>query len=102
MRRAFIDIETSALPDELLERVKPEFAAPSNIKDPVKIAAAIADKAIEWKERAALKAVTGKIVAYSFARDHEPTNFLCYDNESQLILALCQDNEVSLGTGATI
>lgn len=55
------DIETVPLSDKLLSRVEPVFEAPSNYKDPEKIAAAIAEKRAAWKERAALSPVTGRV-----------------------------------------
>jgi predicted PolB exonuclease-like 3'-5' exonuclease len=41
----------------------PEFEAPTNYKDPSKVEAAIAEKRAAWMERAALSAVTGRILA---------------------------------------
>jgi DNA polymerase elongation subunit (family B) len=57
------DIETGALPEAELLTVMPEFEAPTNYKDPSKVEAAIAEKRAAWMERAALSAVTGRILA---------------------------------------
>lgn len=56
-----IDIETIARPRAELEAIMPAFEAPGNIKDPVKIEAAIAAKREKWIADAALDATTGSI-----------------------------------------
>lgn len=55
------DIETIPLSDAQLSLVEPEFTAPGNYKDPDKIASAIAEKRAEWKEKAALSPITGRV-----------------------------------------
>jgi hypothetical protein len=73
MKRLFWDVETEALPEADLAKLMPEFTAGANLKDPAKIAAAIADKKQDWLDGAALKAITGKIVAVTAAADdNEP------------------------------
>lgn len=59
----FFDIETGPLPDEELALVEPEFVANRTLKDPVKITADLAEKRANWKERAALSPVTGRVLA---------------------------------------
>lgn len=71
MKKIYWDLETEGLPLADLERVMPEFDAPRNIKDPVKIKDAILEKKLEWIDKAALKAITGKIVAFTYAVDNE-------------------------------
>ena len=45
----FFDIETGPSNDTaLMERLRPDFAAPSNWKDPVKIDKYVAEKEEEW------------------------------------------------------
>lgn len=56
-----VDIETLARPRAELEAIMPVFEAPGNIKDPVKIEAAIAAKREKWIADAALDATTGSI-----------------------------------------
>lgn len=63
------DIETSALPPEKLDLVKPEFKAPSNYKDADKIAANIAEQEASWREKAALDATTGQILCIGMSID---------------------------------
>jgi predicted PolB exonuclease-like 3'-5' exonuclease len=76
MNRIFYDLETEGLPEADLAKLMPEFAAGANLKDPAKIVAAIADKKQDWLDGAALKAITGKIVAVTIAWDDtEPTMF---------------------------
>jgi len=57
------DIETGPLPTAELEDRIPKFEAPANYKDEQKIAAYITQKRLDWIERAALDATTGKILA---------------------------------------
>lgn len=63
MRVSYFDIETAPLPDDQLEKVKPLFSAPANYKDPYAIGANIQEQETKWKERAALDATTGKVLA---------------------------------------
>lgn len=56
-----LDVETLARPREELEKIMPEFEPPGNVKDPAKVAAAIAEKREKWIEKAALDATTGTI-----------------------------------------
>jgi len=67
IKNLYFDIETGAAPDA--EKFKPEFEAPGNIKDPVKIAAAIQDKENEWRDRLALSAITGQVLFCGFHDD---------------------------------
>jgi hypothetical protein len=61
MEALIYDIETIPLSDARLDLVEPEHKAPGNLKDPAKIEAAIAEKAAEWRERAALSPLTGRV-----------------------------------------
>ena len=63
MRVTIFDIETGPRPESELVEVLPEFSAPANYKDPSKIAESIAAQRAAWMEKAALSAVTGRIVA---------------------------------------
>lgn len=56
------DIETTALPANKLEAIKPVFQAAKNLRDPAKIAEDIATKSQDWIERAALDATTGRVL----------------------------------------
>lgn len=69
MKKFFWDLETGGLPLDQIEKLMPEFEAAGNIKDPVKIASAIEEKKKDWLDKAALKAITGKIVAVTMAND---------------------------------
>jgi hypothetical protein len=98
MTRLFWDCETEPLPIEQLEKLMPEFSAGANLKDPTKIAAAIADKKQDWLDGAALKAITGRIVAVTMAIDNEaPT--MKTGEEKILISTAIEDfiNRISLG-----
>lgn len=62
MSNSFVyDIESIPLSEARLALVEPEHKAPGNLKDPEKIAAAIAEKAKEWREKAALSPITGRV-----------------------------------------
>lgn len=63
------DIETGPLPFDLIESLAPEFEAPSNYKDPEKIAAAIDAKRDAWLSKAALSPLTGQVLAIGVLAD---------------------------------
>ena len=62
MNFATFDIETGPDTDKRTSLFVPEFEAPGNVKDPQKIAEAIARKEQAWKEDLALSALTGRIL----------------------------------------
>ena len=73
MRKAF-DLETAALPLEEIVHLKPQFNAPSNWKDPAKIADNIAEQEKKWLTEAALNPLTGRILVVGikeFGREPE-------------------------------
>lgn len=57
---AIFDIETGPLPDDQLN--EPDFRAPKNYSDPVKIAAYIQECEREWKKSLALSPLTGQVL----------------------------------------
>jgi hypothetical protein len=67
------DIETGPQSDERLAFLMPEFHAPSNYKDAIKIAASIKEQEAAWVERAALSALTGEVLAIGVLGPTEPT-----------------------------
>ena len=101
MKKLYWDIETEPLPVEQLEKLMPEFSAGANLKDPAKIAAAIADKKQDWLDGAALKAITGRIVAITMAvNDNEPS--MATGDESGLIVHCLEVLMASIGGGDNI
>lgn len=76
------DIETGPSPDAA--EFAPEFEAPANYKDPVKIAAYKAEKLVEWVESAALSAVTGRLLAIGI-RENGSTLIICEDDEAAML-----------------
>lgn len=80
----YLDIETGPLPEPELLRVAPEFLPAANLKDPAKIAESIASKRASFMERAALDALTGKVLVISAAIDDEDPKFLAGE-ESALV-----------------
>lgn len=67
MKRLYFDIETGAAEDAV--QFEPTFEASKVLKDPVKIAADIADKRAAWWDRLALSALTGQVLAIGWAGD---------------------------------
>lgn len=65
-----LDIETEPESDAVLQQLMPEFAAPGNYKDPIKIEQNIAEQKARWIEKAALDPVSGRVLAagYQFFR----------------------------------
>lgn len=60
------DIETGPLARAEIEPLCPEFEAPSNYANPDKIAAYVEAKREEWFSRAALSALTGRVLAIGY------------------------------------
>lgn len=61
--RIVFDIETGPAPDDVIDSQMPEFEAPSNYKDPIKIEQALENKRSAFRERAALSPLTGEVLA---------------------------------------
>lgn len=66
------DVETTSLPEDAIEKVKPTFKAPRHYKDPAKIESAIAEAEAAWREKAALDAKTAQVLAIGLLCDNEP------------------------------
>lgn len=69
------DIETGPETESTLELFEPDFAAPSNWKDPAKIEAKVNEQRDVWRERAALDATTGCVLAIGIS-DADGTKIL--------------------------
>lgn len=67
--RIIWDIETAPRPLAEIESLAPEFSAPDNYKDPVKIANYITERKADWLDKAALSPLTGSIVAIGYVTD---------------------------------
>ncbi len=85
MKTTIYDIETGPLPEDEIIHLAPEFSAPANYKDATKIAAAIEDQKKAWIERAALSAVTGRVVAIGI-RQEGKTTIIGEDNEAAMLI----------------
>jgi hypothetical protein len=82
------DIETGPLSDEHLDRIAPEFEAPSNYKDEEKIAASIREQKVRWKEKAALSPLTGRVICIGVREAGGATIILDGDgDEARLLVA---------------
>lgn len=90
MKLRYFDLETGALPREELEHLVPTFHAPTNYKDPDKIAAKIEEQREKWFASAALQATTGQIVAAVLVDEMSNCTVLDADEigEHTLLLAL--------------
>ena len=71
MTYVYWDIETEPLPPEAVNPFRPEFTAPSNYKDPVKIESYVTDKSAEWEEKLALDGKTARIICAGVAIDSD-------------------------------
>lgn len=83
-KRIYFDVESGSLADDQLARVMPEFKAPKNYKKPEAIEAYLAEAREEWRENAALSALTGRVLAIGIL-DQDGTQVLGVDNEADLI-----------------
>lgn len=71
----YLDIETEALPEAEIQHLMPRFEAPSNYKDPEKIAANIAEQKAKWLEAGALSPITGRVLAIGYRFPNSTSNF---------------------------
>ena len=93
MKTIIFDIETGPLPDEQLKAMMPQFDPAEvkigNLKDPEKIATKIAEcKANHWKDfqrRAALDALTGRVLAIGMMSDKGQFSVFGDENEEQTL-----------------
>jgi DNA polymerase elongation subunit (family B) len=103
-----IDIETyQDIPDEVLESRRAQISAPSNYKDPEKIAKYIEEKTAEIVEKAALSPLTGRVVAVGMGlrRHGGDWEFACLTdriNDEQLLLARVDSTLFDVGHGHLI
>lgn len=81
------DIETGPLPQERLLSVMPEFEAPANYKDEAKIAAYRENQKQAFFERAALSAVTGRIICIGYLDENDEYTTVEGPSEELLIKA---------------
>ena len=75
MKHIVFDIETIPQDEAKLLALAPEFAAPANLKDPEKIAAAIARKRADYLADAALNWKTAEIVLIGAGDDTQIQSF---------------------------
>src|SRR6516165_8620432 len=75
MKHIVFDIETIPQDEARLLALAPEFAAPANLKDPEKIAAAIARKRADYLADAALNWKTAEIVLIGAGDDTQVQSF---------------------------
>jgi DNA polymerase elongation subunit (family B) len=83
MSHIIFDIETGSYP--VSELVCPEFTAPGNYKDAVKIAENIAGQREAWLKKTALYPTSGKVLAIGLM---EPTGFRVIDAEESVTINL--------------
>src|ERR1044071_1281510 len=93
MRTIFFDIETGPLPEAELATLLPAFdpneVKMGNLKDPEKIAAKLsqAEEAhrLNSLKRAALDALTGRVLAIGLLFDNDDFSVLCQEDEAELL-----------------
>lgn len=68
MKAYFFDIETAPLPEADIAHLVPEFSAPANYKDEIKIRAYLDAARVKWLEEAALNAMTGRVLVVGVSR----------------------------------
>lgn len=81
----FFDIETKPMTADQLMGVMPPFNAPSNIKDPAKIAAAIEAKKASYIDKAALSPTTGIVQAIGVITSDSEYICVCDEDEKRLL-----------------
>jgi len=96
------DLETGPVDDDLLDKLMPEFLPDARLTDEDKIKASVKKKQDEWRAKAALNGVTGKIIAYSCAWDDEEVQFFTAPNEKVLLETLIHDLSTAIGLGGMI
>lgn len=79
------DIETGPADDETLGRIMPKFDPPSNYKDPEKIAENIAGQQLAWRNKAALSAISGVIIAIGWQDDKGQNTIWSGEDEANTI-----------------
>jgi len=86
MNHYVLDIETGPLAREAIAHLKPAFEAPSNYKDPVKIAEKLAEQEAAWYERAALSPLTGRVLCIGIKRIGVPDSFDILEGDEAAML----------------
>ncbi len=84
MKHIVFDIETIAQDEAKLMALAPEFTAPANLKDPEKIAAAIARKRADYIADAALNWKSAEVVLIGAGDDTQIQSFTA-DTEKELV-----------------
>jgi len=102
MKRYYVDIETTALPLDLLIPIMPEFEPAANLKDENKIKQSIADKKDAWLASCALRATTGRIIAASSAWDDQEVQFHCSPDEQTMLDILVHDITTAISLGGRV
>ena len=88
MKQFYFDLETQGLPADQIQKLMPAEWPTGNTKDPAKLAAAIEEKKVEWLDKTALKAITGRIVAVTSAVDDNVPEMSAQADEKTLIQIL--------------
>lgn len=93
------DLETGPLPEEQLLPIMPEFEASRVLKDPDKIKADLEAKKAAWLDSAALKATTGRVIAFSICHDDQEPEFHCTPDEKTMLEILAHELKMTIGLG---
>jgi predicted PolB exonuclease-like 3'-5' exonuclease len=101
MKHIVFDIETVPQDEAKLLALAPEFTAPANLKDPEKIAAAIARKRADYLADAALNWKTAEVVLIGAADDTGVQSFTAR-SEKELIGNFLAVLTAALGDGVAV
>lgn len=96
------DIETGPVPDLLLDTLMPQFEAAGNLKDPDKIAADVANKQKNWRDRAALSPMTGMVVGVGIALNTNSRPRIVLGGERKLVTRTLDEISRMLMAGGTV
>lgn len=99
--RLYWDLETASLPLDQLLPIMPEFSPAKNLKDPDKIKADLEEKKQGWLDGCALKATTGRIIAFSMALNDDEPQFHCTPDERTMLDVLDYQLREVIGQGGT-
>lgn len=82
----FFDIETAGLPEPVIRKLMPEFQAPANYVDAIKIARNIAKQEEDWIESAALSPLTGYVLCVGIKTKNDSDNFLVIEHPDEAMV----------------
>lgn len=101
-RKTYFDVESTSLPEAQLLPIMPDFEANKTLKDPDKIKADLEAKKAAWLDSAALKATTGRIIAFSICHDDQEPEFHATPDERTMLDILVHELKQTISLGGRI